>query len=107
MTQKQAIESWLRGVPLLCVEFRSFKVETPTMRDKETGRAVSRVVARYALEMGGDSVTITEWMADGTDPAKVLCAMKKGDLGVLHVESLIREKGLLTGRGKFEPFTKE
>jgi len=105
MTQKEAIELILvQHKRILFVEFRSSRVETINWRDKSTGRALTATMVKHVVESGDDSVVITERVPEGEKPTDHIFQEKKGTICALHVESLIVDKGSITGRGKLERF---
>jgi hypothetical protein len=103
MTRNDAIKSWENGVRIIVAEFRSAKVENIAWSDKSTGRAMHATIQRAVLESGGDSVSLSIRVPDGEKPADL--PYKKGQTVLVHLSSLVLNRGMLSATGSLEALT--
>lgn len=94
------------GAVLAVGEYRHSKAEMIAWRDKQTGRAMTAPVLRHTVELGDQSVAVSERVPDSITKLEDLppVPFKKGQMVVLHVEELTRNLGQFSARGKLEPF---
>jgi len=92
------------GECIMVGEYRHTKVEEINWRDKQTGRAMSGIVARHTVEFGQESVTVNERVPDGAKISDVKLPFSKGQTVALLVTEFSRAKGIASARGLLEPF---
>jgi len=105
MKLAQAIEQWQQGARLLFGEYRSSKAETINYRDKETRQMTQLKMLRHVVEVGSDSVMVGERVPDNFNPAEYKSPFTRGQKVVVHIDSLLIEKGVPTCRGRVEQIT--
>lgn len=103
MKQADLIKCVLAGKPLVVVEYRSFKEDAISYRDKKTGQAVHRLVLKHATEMGNDQVQVTEWLPPEAVAGQAKPAFSKGQKCVLELTGLERQQGFFTCQGQLTP----
>lgn len=103
MTKKDFITLVLEGKPLIIVEYRGITPDVIKYRDKKTGNAVERTIAKHSVEMGNSQVMVTEWLPDGTKPDSVVQPFKKGAKCVLELEGMEPMQGFYKASGKLFP----
>lgn len=109
MTQEQLFAEILKGKPLILVEYRGCKPDTIKYRDKKSGNAVERVVAKHSVEMGDAQVMVTEWMDDGVKADAIKSPFSKGERCILELEGMEPMQGFFKAAGQlhsFEPAAK-
>jgi len=104
MNEATILKSVLAGVPMVVVEYRSFKIETISYSDKKSGMKVSKPIVKHAIELADTQASIAEWLPDGTDLTQVKPIFKKGERCVLRIEGVENVQGFASIRGKLEPF---
>jgi len=104
MKQDEIMKNVLNGVPVVVVEYRSFKIETIRYTDKKTGSAVSKPMIKHGIEMGDQQATITEWLPDGAVLTDVKPHFKKGDKCILKIQGVEQIQGFASIRGTLEPY---
>jgi len=92
----------LKGESLMVAEYRQTQIETVKMRDKVTGASRSSTVLRHGLETHKEQVSLSEWLPDGSDPKNIKLPASKGQMVVVVLTSMTRERGLLTIGGTME-----
>lgn len=102
MHQNELVAAVLAGNIIVAGEYRHSKAETINWRDKQTGRAMSGVVLRHTIEMGSETVAVSERVPDGVKEGDIRWPWVKGQRVVLHLEELSRKLGLLSARGRLE-----
>lgn len=107
MLQSEFIKSALEGKPVVLVEYRSFKVEHISYRDKKTGNAVSRDIVKHAVEMGDSQVSVSEWVPEGVKPESIKPPFNKGQRVVLELRGMERQQGFFVAEGNLWPFESE
>lgn len=93
----------MAGEMLCLVEYRSTEAAIINWRNKETGRPESMPSITHTVESGNTSIKVRERVQDPNwKPEGYVSPFKKGSIVVLHLESLMREKGNVSGSGKLE-----
>jgi len=103
MNKEQFLKVALSGKPVVIVEYRSFKEDAISYRDKKSGQAVHRLIVKHAVEMGADQVQVTEWLPEGAKPGEAKSAFKKGQQCVLEITGMERQQGFYTCSGQLSP----
>jgi len=106
--EKQVIERFLAGAFIVMAEYRGFKVESMSWRDKKTGGRVSAPIAIHAVEVGDVQLKVTEWLPDDTPKdasgqPQVASKHKKGERVVVKLDSLEVQSGMHQARGSIHP----
>lgn len=104
MDEKSFLNRVRAGEFLAVGEYRHSKAEVINWRDKTNGRPMSATVLRHTVEFGDTSVAVSERVPEGTKPEDIHFSFKKGETVALIVESLSKEKGLVSAQGKLERF---
>lgn len=103
-TQQQAVDAFLRGEQVLCVEYRGSRVEPITYSDKSRGgERVHRNLIKHSIEAGDRSMTVTEWTDDSFKPELFKPPFVKGARCVLTFTGFDIDKGNIDVRGKLVP----
>jgi len=105
MLKAEAVKQWEAGKPLVCVEYRSSRVDHIAWRDKTNGRAMEANILRHTVETADGSVSVSERMADDWDGKTFTPPCEKGGRCVLIVSEWRVEKGVISIRGKLEKLT--
>jgi len=105
MTAAEFTKRALAGERLLIVEYRGGAAEQIQWRDNTTGKTLTAIVAKHNVESGPNAVSVSERTGENYKIDDFKPAGKKGQLMVWHVNSLIPNKGSLSGTGTFEPLT--
>jgi hypothetical protein len=96
----EAIKRWQSGERLLFGEYRASKAEVIKYRDKTTRAITSMSVLRHTVEVGPDSVVVNERVEDDFDAEHYKSPFAKGQKVIVHLDSLVIEKGIPQARGK-------
>ncbi len=103
MKKAEAYKLIEAGELVVLGEYRSSDAQAITYRDKTTGRMAEMNTLAHTVEFGAHSIKLRERTEDSFKPAEYKSAYKKGQRVVVHLESLLREKGVYTGSGKLQP----
>jgi len=104
MDQKAFVKAALEGKPVVLVEYRSFKPDKISYRDKKTGQAIEQLIVKHGVEMGELQVQVAEWMPQGTTEAQVKPPFAKGAKAVLLIEGMTQEQGFFKAKGQLFPY---
>lgn len=108
MTQKQAIESFLSGKPLLVVEYRSSKAERIKWRDKESRAVMEAPLLRFSCEAAdGTAYVINQRVPDTFDETKYVPPFAKGARVILEFVSMTIERGIVHFQGSISELEPE
>lgn len=104
MTNEQVLAAVLGGSLIVVGEYRMVRAETPTLRDKKTGQKRLAVLAKHTVELGDNrSIEVGTWHPDGAKSEDVKPLVPKGTRVVVHVQSWVIDKGLVSCGGRIEP----
>lgn len=104
MNKSEFVKMALEGKPVVLVEYRSFKIEHITYRDKKTQNTVSRNIVKHAVEMGDAQVSVSEWIPEDVKPETVKPPFAKGQRAVLELRGMERQQGFFVAEGNLWPF---
>jgi len=102
MTKEKAIESFLAGDPLMCVEYRGSKAEVIKWRDKETRRPMEGTALRHTVENNAGSIAVNERTDENFNVANYHSPFTKGQKVLLRVTGLQVQRGSMTCSGTLE-----
>ena len=105
MSKTEVSERVLRGEFLAVGEYRHSRAEMINWRDKQTGRAMSAPVLRHTVEFDSQTIAVSERVPDGTKLEDIHVAFKKGEVVVLLLETMERNLGNVSARGRLERLT--
>jgi len=103
--QKEVVERFLSGAFIVVAEYRGFKPEIMSWRDKKTGARTSAPIAVHAVEVGDIQLKVTQWLPDDTPKDAegrpiVFAKHRKGERVVIKLESLEVQSGMYQARGE-------
>lgn len=104
MKKTEFVNAALEGKPVVLVEYRSFKIENITYRDKKTQQTISRDIVKHAVEMGDSQVSVSEWVPAGVDAKTIKPPFNKGQRVVLELRGMERQQGFYVAEGNLWPF---
>lgn len=109
MKKQAVLNSVLAGNLLLIAEYRSFKVEPISYRDKKNGNMMHRFIAKHSLEAGDNQLQVADFMPDdyNHEKAPAVAPFKKGTLCVLAVDTFKQEKGFISASGELTPLEED
>jgi len=104
MKQKEAIKRFMDGQPVLMVEYRGYKAETITWRDKDTKQSVSAPILRHNVEgvsENGSAVPygVSKRVEDNFVVSSYVSPFKRGEKVVLVFTAMMTERGNITFSG--------
>lgn len=104
MKKSQITPAVMAGNLLIVAEYRSFKVETITYRDKKTGNMLTRFIAKHSCEAGDSQFQVAEFLPDdySHDKNPMSRPFPKGQSVVVLVESFTQEKGFISVSGDMQ-----
>lgn len=105
MNEETFMRSIRAGALMVLGEYRHSKAEVINWRDKTTQQAKSAPVLRHTVEVGDQSIAVSERVPDGIKVEDIVVPFKKGDSVVLHLEELSRNLGMVSARGRLEAFS--
>lgn len=94
-----ASKMFLRGDTVVIAEFRSYKCEDRTWRDKQTGRATTGTFLFHSVEIGSRACSFVERPPDGVTEANYQWPYSKGQRVLIRLDSMVTEKGHTSIRG--------
>jgi hypothetical protein len=112
MNREEVLAKIIAGRFLLIAEFRGGRAESRGFVDTKTGKACRNVILSYVVEctiMGSYEKIVIRHRAPAAvnDPASVVISLRKGVVYVFEIESLSKERGMITawlGLREPEPF---
>jgi hypothetical protein len=106
MKKTDALKQIEQGLLMALVcEYRSGKAETIRWTDKQTRAKMEAPAITHGVEVGPTQIRVQERTPDGFDVAKYVSPFKRGELVLLHVESIERDSGNISARGTIEALT--
>jgi len=103
MTRKEAIDRFMAGEPLRIGEYRGGEAQPIKWMDRESGKRLESVVVRHYVEFGGKAVLLQgERTPEGYKVSDFKPLFKKGTAIVVHVESMLVQKGNVSISGQLD-----
>jgi hypothetical protein len=102
VTEKEAVQMFLTGNPVVLVEYRSSIPEVVEYRNKTTGAPEQFKKVTHNVEMGNLSVQVIERVTGELNPANYKPQFVKGQKCLMLIEGFQREKGAYKASGSLQ-----
>jgi len=100
---EEAVKRLSGGEVGAIAEYRFSKAEVMKWRDKESGKPLSAPILRHTVETAGQTIAITERVADDFDVLNYKPQFVKGQKVLVTITELTTVRGNTSGRGSLTP----